>query len=59
MLPQKRLEALQSKRALIAKQIDKEESSSSVDPTLIRHLKKQKLELKEIITGIRKDIVAH
>lgn len=59
MLPQKRLEALQSKCALLAKHIDKEELSVSVDTMLLRQLKKQKLELKEIIVGIRKDKVVH
>jgi len=55
MLPQKRLHALQNKKALLANQIEQEERSPSLDSTLLRHLKKQKLELSEIIQGIRKD----
>lgn len=59
MLSQKRLETLQSKRAFLAKKIDKEERSASIDTTMLRHLKKQKLELKEIIVGIREDSATH
>lgn len=55
MLPQERLQSLQRKRLIIASQIEEEEKSPSVDPTLLRHLKKQKLELKDIIAGIRED----
>ena len=53
MLPQKRLQSLQRKKEMIASQIETEERSPGVDPTLLRHLKKQKLELSEIIHGIR------
>lgn len=59
MLSQKRLESLQSKRAMLARQIDKEERSVSADTTLLRHLKKQKLEIKEILDGIREDSSIH
>lgn len=59
MLPQKRLQSLQSKRAMLAKKIEEEERSPSVDTTVLRHLKKQKLELKEIITGVRADATHH
>ena len=55
MIPQKRLESLQNKKALIANRIEEEERSPSMDPTSLRHLKKQKLELTEIIRGVRKD----
>ena len=58
MLPQKRLQALQSKKALLADRILREEKSPSADATILRHLKKQKLELSEIIGGIRKDCEA-
>ena len=59
MLSQKRIQSLQSKRAIIAKQVEDEEKSPSMDPTLLRHLKKQKLELKEIISGLRDDSTRH
>ena len=55
MLSQKRLESLQSKSALLARRIEQEERSPSVDPTVLRHLKKQKLQLKDVILGIAKD----
>lgn len=55
MIPQKRIESLQSKKALIARRIEEEERSPSVDQTSLRHLKKQKLELSELINGIRED----
>tara|TARA_B100001167_G_C16636550_1_gene242043 strand:+ start:192 stop:374 length:183 start_codon:yes stop_codon:yes gene_type:complete len=55
MIPQKRIESLQNKKALIARRIDEEERSPSVDQTSLRHLKKQKLELSEILSGIRAD----
>ncbi len=55
MIPQKRIESLQNKKALIARRIDEEERSPSIDQTSLRHLKKQKLELTEILNGIRAD----
>lgn len=55
MLPQERLHSLQRKRSVIAHQIEEEEKSPSMDPTLLRHLKKQKLELRDIIAGIKND----
>lgn len=55
MLPQKRLESLQNKSALIARRVEEEERSPSPDPTILRHLKKQKLELKEIMAGLREE----
>jgi hypothetical protein len=55
MLPQKRLESLQSKKAMLAQHIEAEERSPSVDPTILRHLKKQKLQISEILNGIRHD----
>jgi len=55
MLSQERLHSLQRKRAVIAQQIEEEAKSPSTDQTLLQHLKKQKLELKDIIVGIRSD----
>jgi hypothetical protein len=55
MLSQKRLQSLQNKSALLAQRIEEVERSPSVDTTMVRHLKKQKLELKEIIEGLRQD----
>lgn len=55
MLSEKRIESLQSKKAIIARRIEQEERSPSTDTTSLRQLKKQKLELSEIINGIRHD----
>jgi hypothetical protein len=55
MPSQHRLKSLQNKKALLANQIEDAEKSPFSDPTYLRHLKKQKLEIKEILTGIRAD----
>ena len=55
MLSQKRIESLQNKKALLAHRIEQEERAASIDTTSLRHLKKQKLELSEILQGIRRD----
>lgn len=55
MLPQQRLQSLQSKKALIEKSIMEAERKPSVDATFLRTMKKQKLEIKEIIDGVRSD----
>ena len=55
MLAQKRLQSLQSKKALLAQRIEQAERTPSIDATTLRHLKKQKLELQDIIQGIRAD----
>jgi|GEM_PF-2424349 len=56
MLPQKRLRALQDKSVLINARVEQAEKSPYPDPTMLRKLKKQKLELKEIIFGLRPDV---
>ena len=58
MLPQNRIESLQEKRAVIASLVEKEEHATAIDTIRLRQLKKQKLQLKEIIGGIREDNVA-
>lgn len=55
MLAEKRLQSLQSKKALIARRIEQAERTASIDATTLRQLKKQKLELQDIIKGIRAD----
>ena len=55
MLSQERLQSLKGKSVMLARRIEEEERSPSVDTTLLRHLKKQKLEIKETIAGIRAD----
>lgn len=55
MLAQKRLQSLQSKKELLASRIEQAERAPSIDATTLRQLKKQKLELQDIIQGIRAD----
>lgn len=55
MLPNKRLRSLQQKKDLIAQSIEEAERSPSPDATILRHLKKQKLEISEIMSGMRHD----
>ena len=58
MPTQKRIESLQEKRAYIASLVDKEEHAVAINSIRLRQLKKEKLELKEIINGIREDYAA-
>ena len=55
MLPQKRLESLQSKKAILAKRIEDAEKCPSMDSYTLRDLKRQKLELNDVIQEIRAD----
>lgn len=55
MIPQQRLEALQKKKNILNQLIEKEENLPSTDTTILRHMKKQKLKIKEIIQGVRED----
>jgi hypothetical protein len=55
MLAQKRLKSLQNKSELIARRIEMAERSPYVDSTILRGLKKQKLQLKQVIEGIAED----
>lgn len=55
MLSQKRLKTLQEKKDKLASQIASEEKCPSVDTVLLRKLKKEKLQLSEVIQGIRQE----
>lgn len=55
MLSQKRLETLQKKKDKIASQIDRQEKRSFVDTTYLRQLKKEKLQITEVMHGIRQE----
>ena len=55
MLSQKRLETLQKKKDKIASQIDRQEKRSFVDATYLRQLKKEKLQITEVMHGIRQE----
>ena len=58
MLTQKRIDSLQQKRAYLASLVEKEEHAVAIDTIRLRQLKKEKLEIKEIISGIRADNAA-
>jgi len=55
MLSEKRLESLQKKSILLARRIEEQEKHPSFDTTTLRHLKKQKLEIKEVMEGLKDD----
>jgi len=55
MLSQQRVQSLQNKKALLDQRIEQAERAPAVDTTILRHMKKQKLEVKEILSGIRHD----
>lgn len=59
MIPENRLMSLKNKSALIAQRVEKEEKSPYPNLQALQQLKKQKLELKEIIAGIRQDSATH
>jgi hypothetical protein len=57
MMPQERLEALQRKHSMLSALIEREESLVSANDSYIRQLKRQKLMIKDILTGIRDDLM--
>jgi len=59
MLAAQRLQSLQTKKALIDQSIVNAEKSPGMDTTILRKMKKEKLEIKEIIDGVRADDSRH
>jgi len=57
MMPQERLDALQRKHSMLSSLIEREETLPSANDTYIRQLKRQKLMIKDILNGIRDDLV--
>ena len=57
MLNPARLEALRHKHNLLARQIEFEEGRPAVNRGLIVQLKREKMRVKEILSGIRGDSV--
>lgn len=57
MLPQERLDALQRKHSMLSALIEREEHLPSANDSYIRQLKRQKLMIKDILAGIRDDLM--
>jgi len=57
MLPQERFESLNRKHSMLSALIEREESLPSSNDTYIRQLKMQKLMIKDILSGIRDDLM--
>lgn len=56
-MPQERLEALQRKHSMLSALIEREESLPSANDGYIRQLKRQKLMIKDILSGVRDDLL--
>jgi hypothetical protein len=56
-MPQERLDALQRKHSMLSALIEREESLPSANDGYIRQLKRQKLMIKDILAGIRNDLL--
>lgn len=57
MMPQERLDALQRKHSMLSALIEREESLPSANDSYIRQLKRQKLMIKDILSGVRDDLM--
>jgi len=58
MLPQERFESLQRKHAMLSALIEREETLPSANETYVSHLKRQKLMIKDVLAGIRDDLLS-
>lgn len=58
MMPQERLDALQRKHSMLSALIEREESLPSANDSYIRQLKRQKLMIKDILSGVRDDLMS-
>jgi hypothetical protein len=56
-MPQERLDALQRKHSMLSALIEREESLPSANDSYIRQLKRQKLMIKDILAGVRDDLM--
>jgi hypothetical protein len=56
-MPHERLESLQRKHSMLSALIEREESLPSANDSYIRQLKRQKLMIKDILTGVRDDLL--
>lgn len=58
MMPQERLDSLHRKHSMLSALIEREESLPSANDTYVRQLKRQKLMIKDILAGVRDDLMA-
>lgn len=58
MMAQERLDSLQRKHSMLSALIEREESLPSANDTYVRQLKRQKLMIKDILAGVRDDLMA-
>ena len=56
-MPQERLEALQRKHSMLSALIEREEILPAANESYVRQLKRQKLMIKDILSGIRDDLM--
>lgn len=57
MLPRERFEALQRKHSMLSTLIEREETLPSSNESYVRQLKRQKLMIKDILAGVRTDLM--
>ncbi len=57
MMPQERLDALNRKHSMLSALIEREENLPSANDSYVRQLKRQKLMIKDILSGIRDDLM--
>lgn len=57
MLPQERFEALQRKHNMLSSLIEREETLPASNESYVRQLKRQKLMIKDILSGVRTDLM--
>jgi len=57
MMAQERLDSLQRKHSMLSALIEREESLPSANDTYVRQLKRQKLMIKDILLGVRDDLL--
>jgi len=57
MLAQERFESLQRKHSLLSALIEREENLPSSNEGYVRQLKRQKLMIKDILAGVRTDLM--
>ncbi|MBU6235742.1 MAG: DUF465 domain-containing protein [Alphaproteobacteria bacterium] len=57
MLARERLEALQRKHGMLSMLIEREENLPSSNESYVRQLKRQKLMIKDILSGVRTDLL--
>lgn len=57
MLAHERSESLQRKHSMLSALIEREESLPCTNDSYVRQLKRQKLMIKDILSGVRTDLV--